>query len=186
MSDKKMNKSERRAQRNRLKKNTQKDKHLSTIPQVDIEAEGDNLTQRCKFNYSYFHVSEINEDYPERSQTFKEWEKIGILSDLCEKLKEHSKYSLEELSKKPIGKKGGHVLEYYPLYPPYSKLKKPLHVPIQAVWTRIRLSNNRRLIGFTIPKEYQGKEHTITEVRYDCNTFYVVFLDKDHKFWSSN
>ena len=60
--------------------------------------------------------------------------------------------------------------------------KPPTYVPHQARWARFRLEYDIRLAGFVIPGEYNGKEHNGTKMRFDCNTFYVVFLDRDHKF----
>lgn len=57
-------------------------------------------------------------------------------------------------------------------------------VPIEAWWGRFRLENKVRLIGFVLPDEHDGKEQkTGSNIRFDKNTFYIVFLDKNHQFY---
>jgi hypothetical protein len=56
-------------------------------------------------------------------------------------------------------------------------------VPHQARWGRFRLGAKARLIGFVVPDEYRVKIHSGTNMKFDCNTFYAVFLDRDHTFW---
>ncbi len=177
-------KSERRSERQAFKKNKLREDRLRNIPQVSIEDDNSDLTCRCKFNFSYFTVNTPEEEYPASGQTFKEWEELEILSDLVEKLKEHSKKSIQDLEKTPIGRKGGHILEIYPAYPSHSRFRRPRNIPAEVSWCRIRLANKRRLIGFVLDWEkYHNTEYSKTGERYDSNTFYVVFLDKDHEFY---
>ncbi len=56
-------------------------------------------------------------------------------------------------------------------------------IPIEAKWGRFRLKSKVRLVGFVIPEEFHDKIHEKTGLRFDKNTFYVVFLDKEHKFY---
>jgi hypothetical protein len=67
--------------------------------------------------------------------------------------------------------------------PSKSAFKFPKNVPHQAQWARFRLENKVRLIGFVVPGKYKDKRHAKTKKRFDGNTFYVVFPDKNHLFY---
>jgi len=75
-----------------------------------------------------------------------------------------------------IGKGKQHVLEKYGAFSRISAFSHPKHVPHQASWARFRLESSVRLIGFMIPEDYSSK--------FDRNTFYIVFLDKNHTFYN--
>ncbi|MFZ4877042.1 hypothetical protein ACL9RI_18360 [Janthinobacterium sp. Mn2066] len=154
--------------------NNKKGSFLATIPVASIELDDDTLTKRCKFNFSYFYKQQA-------SQSFDEWDH-GQLIKLFEKIKDYSNDSLNHWRKQPIGKKSGHVLEVYGAFPSNSDFTLPKHVPHQAQWGRFRLESAVRLVGFVLPSDYNNKFHSCGE-RYDCNTFYVVFLDKEHAFY---
>jgi len=53
----------------------------------------------------------------------------------------------------------------------------------EAIWSRFHLENKVRLIGFAIPNEYKDTIHQKINKRFNTNTFYVVFLDKEHRFY---
>ena len=168
-------------------KSKSKDAFLSSIPTVSIDKKEDLLTSRCKFNFHYMDFSQA------AGQKFEDWTHKQ-LSELLNKLKNYCERSLFYWSQQPIGKGKSHgkkrnkVLEIYGNFPPKSKtlFKHPMHVPHQAKWARFRLESDSRLAGFVIPPEYDGMEHNGTKKRFDCNTFYVVFLDQNHKFYNSN
>ena len=82
-------------------------------------------------------------------------------------------------------KKRQHILEIYDRYPAKSEFIEPKTVPHQARWARFRLEGKVRLIGFVLPNDYDGQEHVGTKRRFDCNTFYVVFLDQNHLFYKT-
>ena len=85
----------------------------------------------------------------------------------------------------PIGS-GKHrqsVLAVYRDFPVKTKAERPKSVPIDADWARLRLEGDFRLCGFFIPNELDGKEHEKSKVRFDKNTFYVVFIDPEHNFY---
>lgn len=75
---------------------------------------------------------------------------------------------------------GNHVLEVYGAFPRRSEFKHPHHVPSDVDWARFHLDGKKRLIGFTIPKDLCSIHQ-----RFDGNTFYVVFLDLEHKFYAT-
>jgi hypothetical protein len=88
-----------------------------------------------------------------------------------------------------VGRGGLTVLAYYDNFPSRSDFKHPPHVPHDVTWARFRLGSKVRLIGFVLSEDVcRAKSKVATEGHvypYDPNTFYVVFLDKDHKFYIS-
>lgn len=77
------------------------------------------------------------------------------------------------------------MLAIYGDFPKKSDFKHPKHVPHQVKWARFRLESADRLVGFIVPYSYDGKTHSTTNFKFDYNTFYVVFLDENHRFWLS-
>lgn len=155
-------------------KNARKVAFLAGLDRPSIEADTDTLTKRCKFNFSYFDVQAA-------SQSFEGWTQ-DQLSKLLHKLKDYSRESLKHWCNTSLGK-SGKVLVVYGAFPAKTDFLVPKHVPHQAQWARFRLESAVRLVGFVLPKEYHAKEHPKTGERYDCNTFYVVFLDAEHRFY---
>jgi hypothetical protein len=155
-------------------KNSRKDTFLATLPIASIDAIDDRLTSRCKFNFGYFHVDPAG-------QSFDEWGEAQIRK-LLDKLKDYSRESLRHWRSQRLGA-AGTVLAVYGAFPQNSDFVSPRHVPHQAQWARFRLETSVRLVGFILPHECHGKEHPGTRERFDCNTFYVVFLDADHRFY---
>lgn len=158
-------------------KNTKKDRFLNNIPQVSLDDPSNDITSRCKFNFSYF------DDSQPAGQKFNDWNHEQLIK-LLNKLKEYSKSPLKYWQNQKIGS-GEHrwnVLSIYDRFPLNSEFSFPKHIPHQARWARFRLEYSVRLIGFVIPKEYHKSEHSCTKECFDCNTFYIVFLDKNHKF----
>ena len=153
--------------------NTKKTSFLDAIPTVSLDDEKNDLTLRCKFNFSYFTIDEAGQD-------FKDWTQ-NELSKLLDKLKEYSKFPLNYWKNQTQGRYPTFVT--YDSFPSNTDFTLPKHIPHQAVWSRFHLENKVRLIGFTIPEEYNNKVHTTTNKRFDINTFYIVFLDKEHRFY---
>ena len=165
-------------------KNSKKSKFLDSIPKTSLDKDHDLLSERCKFNFHYMDFSQ-----PE-GQSFEDWEKDRLLAKLLDKLKHYSENSLlhwqKEKQRTSTRKKNHHVLEIYGDFPKKSAFELPKNVPHQALWARFRLENKVRLIGFVIPNEYSDKCHPKTKKRFDGNTFYAVFLDKNHLFYKTN
>lgn len=155
--------------------NSRKDKFLTEIPTVSLDDENYDLTARCKFNFSYFVV-------PEGMTGFEVWSKEN-LADLLSKLKEYCRMPLSHWAQRPAGKHGK-LLCFYDSFPKKSDFPFPAHVPHQARWGRFRLDWAGRLCGFVIPPEYAGRIHR-NGMQFDCNTFYVVFVDDNHGFYKS-
>lgn len=158
--------------------NSKKNKFLQNIPTASIELQSDSIAKRAKFNLSYFDNSQ------DAGQDFSDWTHEQVLK-LLQKLQAYSKETLTHWTKCPIGKGKGHVLEIYGDFPNKSDFSHPKHIPHQAMWGRFRLENSVRLIGFTIPDCYNQKEQNNSGFNFCSNTFYVVFLDKNHKFYKT-
>ncbi len=154
---------------------SRKERFLASIPQASIEAASDTLAQRCKFNFSYFEKQAAGQD-------FDEWEAAQLVK-LLDKLKEYGKQPLLHWQAETQGK-ASTVLSIYGKFPSRSDFQVPKHVPHQALWARFRLDQSTRLIGFVLPREYDGLCHS-SGARFDGNTFYVVFLDAQHRFYKT-
>ena len=153
--------------------NSKKISFLDSIPTISLNDDTNDLTSRCKFNFSYFTIDTAGQD-------FKEWNQ-NELSKLLDKLKEYSKFSLKHWQNQYQGKY--HVFTKYESFPIPTDFTLPKHIPHQAVWSRFHLENKVRLIGFVLPDSYDDTFHKKTHKRFDTNTFYVVFLDRDHMFY---
>ena len=158
--------------------NSRKRSRLASFPTVSIENREDQLTAKCKFNFSYMDFAQP------AGQRFDDWSNdqlVKLLNKLVEYTKQPLKYWRTQAQR--VGRRSHNVLELYDAFPLKSDFIHPKHVPHEAHWGRFRLENLVRLIGFVIPDDCQGKIHEGTKIMFDCNTFYVVFLDKNHRFW---
>ncbi len=150
-------------------KNTGKEKFLNAyVDKASLDSTQDKLAARCKFNFSYFDVQEA-------SQSFEDWTHEQLIS-LLHKLKEYSKEPLKYWIYQ-------NLLDIYKTFPEKSKLSEPKHVPHQALWARFRIEKSVRLVGFILPDDYDCKIHEGTKRPFDCNVFYIVFLDRNHQFY---
>lgn len=156
--------------------NSGKNRFISSIPTASIELDSDSLAGRCKFNFSYFEVQDAGQSFSDLS--------AEDLVKLFDKLKAFGKESLDYWKNQRVGK-SGNILSVYGSFPARSDFTHPKHVPHQAEWGRFRLDWASRLCGFTIPKCYDGKPHKGSGRLWCSNTFYVVFLDQDHRFFKS-
>lgn len=156
------------------KKSPKKDRFLRELPTNSIDSS--DLASRCKFNFSYFHHDQ------EFASNFADLEKDS-LSELLDKLKEYSKFTLQHWSRARVGGSGRSVLEIYDKFPNPSGFTRPVHVPHDVLWGRFRLEGAVRLVGFVIPASMAGTRATNCEGSYCTNTFYVVFIDTQHKFY---
>lgn len=94
-------------------------------------------------------------------QTFKEWEKGELLAPLMTKLVELS-------SKNRVIASQEGCLSTYDTFPEDSDFKKPKYIEGDVQWATI--------------KDVGGQLHRVGGYIVD-NVFYVVFLDKEHKFY---
>jgi len=155
-------------------RNAKKDGFLASIPNSSLDSETDKLTTKCKFNFAYFEKQPAG-------QSFDEWP-ADKLHKFLNKLKDYSNESLKHWMHQTIGKSGT-VLSIYGAFPAKSDFTPPKHVPHQAQWGRFRTDWAGRLVGFVVPNDYHGKVHVTTGERFDSNTFYVVFIDENHRFY---
>lgn len=158
----------------RFKNNSKKDRFLSNLATTSIDS-GD-LAARCKFNFSYFHHDQA------AACDFSDLDK-GFLVELFNKLKAYSSSSLLEWTRTRVGRTGRTVLEIYGAFPKKSEFLHPPHVPHDAQWARFRLESAVRLVGFVIPPELSQTSASKCNASYCANTFYVVFIDMNHKFY---
>ncbi|MEQ5391783.1 hypothetical protein ABN236_06840 [Proteus sp. fly-1013] len=151
---------------------------IKDIPHYTIDKSG--IESKCKFNFAYFDADQ------EAGQSFTDWNNnIGIssLENLMEKLKEYTKEPLNYWQNQRVGSGGLKILEYYGKFPRNTVFKHPAFVPEDAHWARFRLGNKVRLIGFVIHPSTFNHLTEKHKVQFDTNTFYIVFLDKDHLFY---
>lgn len=95
---------------------------------------------------------------PSQGQTFDDWHKDNLILPLLEKLKEYSKLSIMEAQLNRF--------TIYDTFPPKSDFKHPEHVPTDASWASMHIKGKECVIG-----------HIVAHI------FYIVFLDKNHRFW---
>jgi len=165
-----------------FKSSPKKTAFIDSLPKTSIETSG--IAAKCKFNLAYFD----NRQAP--SQSFSDWnEEAGIcsLDSLLDKIKEFTKESLSYWKNQRSGAGGLKVLAYYNEFPSRTVFVHPPNIPHDACWARFRLGNKVRLIGFVIPDKINNNEcvHKGKNFRYDSNTFYLVFLDKNHTFYQT-
>lgn len=156
--------------------NNRKKESLAKLPNSIIA--NSKIELRCKFNFSYF-------DSTPPSCGFSDWD-FENLSEFLNKLQHFGKEPLKNWIKS--WEKHNSPLEIYDNFPPKNKTEfsYPKNVPADVKWARFRLNSKVRLIGFIIPDElHNTSPKGDSEFLFDKNTFYVVFLDLQHKFWIS-
>jgi hypothetical protein len=116
-----------------------------------------DILNNQKFNLSFEDFTS-SQKY---SSSFKDWQKDSILSYMLDTLKGYCSRPLREQI-------DGTKFTAYGDFPEqkYTLFAKPNHIPVDAEWARIHINGRSVIIG-----------HIIN------NTFYIVFLDKTHKFW---
>jgi hypothetical protein len=98
-----------------------------------------------------------------QGQSFFDWEKEGLLSVMLDKLKNLSELNMLEATQQKIIKR-------YGKFPPVTDFTHPKHIADDVIWGVISNLKGRkgRIAGHIID-----------------NVFYIVFLDKEHRFWIS-
>ena len=96
---------------------------------------------------------------------------------MLEKLRDYSRESKVFWLNQRIGGGGLKVLEIYGDFPKNSDFEYPKHVPEKVRWARFRMESAMRLVGFFVP------EDAVTELKLSSDIFYIVFLDKAHRFY---
>lgn len=116
---------------------------------------GPQKPKKRKLIFSMEHLIDVRE-----GQRFKEWEELGHLADMNERMRHLNKYTCEEALQ------DGSIKQYGE-FPAHSKFTEPKHLPHKN-WGSMHITKKSREVvaGF-----------------FDENIFYVVFLDKDHEFY---
>jgi hypothetical protein len=156
--------------------NSKKKSYIGSRPVTDIENSG--LASRSSFCFSFLDTNQVGQD-------FDDWNNSGgitLLSNVLNKIKEYTRESLSHWSEciNP-------PLVIYGNFPDKSDFTHPKHVPHDVLWARFRLGNKVRLVGFIVPEALHDNVVTIggNQYRLNKNVFYVVFLDKEHKFYKT-
>ena len=156
------------------KNNSRKDKFIESIVSFSLQDVWPDISGRCRFNFSYFDANQ------EHATDVATWDEAN-LQRFFSKLVSYCNYPLSYWQRQTIGSHRNHVLEIYGAFPRKSGFIHPAHVPSDVDWARFRLDGKKRLIGFTIPKCY-----CTADTHFDDTTFYIVFLDLEHKFYLKN
>ena len=114
-----------------------------------------------------FSFKDIDETQPKKNpQTIELWQEQGLLEDLMIRLKELSKLTRNDACKQE-------QIKIYGDFPPQSQTDffHPQHVDPNVTWGVIKAIGGQKGIvaGYIVE-----------------NTFYIVFLDRNHRFWISN
>lgn len=152
------------------KHNPRKDRFLQSLPKEESFCDIADARGKLSFSFKYFDGNQ------QAGQDFKDWndnEKTKLLDKLKEYSKENKQYWLNQRT----GSGGLKVLEIYSTFPINSDFSKPIHVPDNVKWARFRLESKVRLIGFFIDETEAREKQLSTDI------FYVVFLDKNHRFY---
>lgn len=97
-------------------------------------------------------------------QSIEEWKEEGLLAKLLLRMKYVGQHSVHTVRQKQ------YIKEYHKVdFPPDSAFTPPKHV-INVTWAVMHITPT-------------SKEVVVGYIEDDV--FYIVFLDKDHKFWSS-
>ncbi|GHT74931.1 hypothetical protein FACS1894124_5540 [Spirochaetia bacterium] len=95
-----------------------------------------------------------------QGQTFSEWQEAKLLDTFLDKLREYCKKTLPEAQQAR--------LTIYGSFPPESEFRPPAFIPRDAQWASLHIQGKECAAGHLID-----------------NTFYIVFLDRNHEFWPS-
>ena len=101
---------------------------------------------------------------PNQGQTFEDWSKAGLLIQLINRLKFLGQYTTLEV------RQNQYIKEYTKVtFPPDSEFTEPTHIS-NLIWAVIHITQ-------------KSKEVVVGFIEEDV--FYLIFLDKEHKFWPS-
>ncbi|WP_053189482.1 hypothetical protein [Pseudomonas thivervalensis] len=133
-----------------------------------------NVHKLMRFNFYFF-----NRDQPYASD-FTDLDH-DELQKLINKFAYFSESSLFKWANETAGK--NNVFVNYRRFPKPSEFQHPACVPHDVEWCRFRIGSRLRLIGFIVPNSYHGTMKD--DFVFDKNTFYLVFIDKEHKFYKT-
>ncbi|MCQ2036563.1 hypothetical protein [Stutzerimonas kunmingensis] len=140
--------------------------------------ETSDIFTRSKFNFSFFDPNQNHcADFAQLSP--------NQLLETFEKIRHYSRSPLTYWQTKRCGGGGLKILEIYGDFPKNSDFTHPKHVPHDVKWARFRMDNLGRLVGFVVPPELVNLASEDRKFFLDTNTFYVVFIDLDHRFYKT-
>ena len=100
-----------------------------------------------------------------QGETIEQWEQLGLLSTFIEKTQQISNLEYQHALAKQL------IKQYTKVgFPENSEFKEPKHVNPNC-WAVIHITQN-------------SKEVVVGYI--ENNIFYIVFLDKEHKFWPTD
>jgi hypothetical protein len=113
---------------------------------------------KINFSFSDLDVSQHHQE------DFKSWDKENLLLNLLNRIKDITCLDIEEAKRQ-------NIIKVYPSFPPNNKTqyKVPSYLNEQLQWCVAHIQGKEVIAGHIIE-----------------NTFYVVFLDKEHHFWISD
>lgn len=148
---------------------------LSFLNAIDSlkEVTFDEVSDLITISFKYFCVNQIPV-----GQNFADW-KDSMRLDLLQKLAEYTKYSRKHW--KNEFSNGLPLLAEYGKFPVNSDFSIPSNIPCpdELIWSRFRLMQKVRVCGFFVTSAI-AKKYNLS-----VNTFYVVFLDKSHRFYKT-
>ncbi len=154
------------------KTNKTKNSVLKSIDSLE-ESTFEDATDLITISFKYFCVNQTPV-----GQVFADW-KDNMRLDLLQKFSEYTKYSRQHW--KNEFSNGLPLLAEYGNFPLNSDFSLPKNIPCpdELIWSRFRLMQKVRVCGFFVSTDI-AKKYSLS-----VNTFYVVFLDKDHRFYKT-
>lgn len=142
--------------------------YLNSLPQ---EEDFSKATAVITVSMKYFDKSQL------AGQDFKDWTDKERL-DLLNKLKEYTGNTKQFWLNQRCGAGGLKILAVYDSFPVNTDFKWPAFIPKDGIkWARFRLDQKIRIVGFFV------NEKTAKIYSLSTDTFYLVFLDREHKFY---
>lgn len=131
-------------------------------PKSIIAQKLDDKKTKSNTHFGNFKVSFQYLDSSQKyASSFKDWQKAGLLSKMLELLQGYCCRPLrEQIDGTKFTRYGDFPQKDETMY------EFPSHVPEDADWARIHVNGPSVIVG-----------------HYVGDTFYIVFLDKTHKFW---
>lgn len=159
-----------------MRSNSKKDAFLKKFSEGNVEGGIDcsNIHKLMRINFNFF----TSDQGP--ASSFDDLDKDELVK-LLAKFINFSDKSLLDWSNETAG---GHSLYVnYRRFPRNTDFKHPLSVPYDVCWSRFRVGSKLRVVGFVVPDSFHGVNKD--GFLYDKNTFYVVFIDKEHRFYKT-
>ncbi len=135
--------------------NFSKNKPTSQIVETLNKKQVFTKNENFKVSFQYLDTTQ------KFGSSFRDWQKCGLLSKMLE--------TLQGYCNKPLTSQfDGYNFKAYDGFPQadFTMFKCPANIPEDAHWARIHILNKTVVVG-----------------HYVGNTFFVVFLDKTHKFY---